>query len=351
MPPTSLSADAYQLPELISGSMQNQLGTFSATASGMPDLKAAQNTYGGMQLLRDVTVGRFYPMLSVRADLLDCRQAYQLLENDKKNLSPDQWEKYAGDYGREAVEAFLKCDLKEDLLISVVPESFMPETPSQKLMKTTGYFEFLGSVAPILNPESAAHVAEQFGQPNSLVGFDSEYSIATGQIEIFKAISDEIVNELGDVPTYDLNHPTTFQLALLVLQTANIPIVPEMDNTETLTNAYQDYWRKDDGRGASNLLKAVLTLRVEELKQGMATAMMDDAKLALEAQQPLQEAQMAEEQAINEQMQAQNAQTEEAETAKVEDERNFQTVNKMVDLEESERGRQHQKELAQMKQT
>lgn len=348
LPPSSLSSDVYALPESIQGSMQNQLGTFSASASGMPDLQAAQNTATGMQLFRDLTVGRFFPMLAVKADALDREQFYQILENDRKHMSPDEWQKFAGDYGREAVKAFLQCDLRRDLLITVVSESFMPETPSQKMLKTQGYMQAVAGMmqSGMADKEMMAHVAAQYGMSQNLVSFDASYSVAVEHIGVFEEICNIITEQFGDVATYSLQDEMTFSMALLVLQQANIPVIIEMDDAETLINAYQDFWRKDQGRGASNLLKAVLTLRVEEIKQATAQNMQQDALLAMEAQRPIQEQQMAEQQAAmaeqNAAVQEQQAMQMEAEAMKDGEDKAFQAAMKSADLEEAERQRQHE---------
>lgn len=353
MPPASLTSDAYALPEAIQMTMQMQAGTFSATGSGMPDLKAAQNTYSGMQLYRDITVGRFYPMLSVRADELDAKQAYQFLENDKKYLTPKEWEKFAGDYGAEAVRAFLACDLKKDLLITVVPESFMPSTPAQKLMKTQGYLEILGVAAPLMNKEMNAYLAAQYDIPESLIGFDAGYSIGVAHIETFQEICDMITEAQGDIPTSSLQDPIALQMGQLVLQTANIPVVPELDNLDAITEAYTDWWQKDQGRAASNLLRATIALRMMEIKQGIAMSAAGDAELAMMAQQPMQDAQM-EQEAQRQAMEGQgdpNAEAQmQAEQQENESSRAHEAEQKQFDAEEAQKQRDHEMTMTEKEQ-
>lgn len=359
MPPSSLSSDAYAVPESIKGSMQNQLGTFSSSASGMPDLKAAQNTASGMQLFRELTVGRFYPMLKRRADSLDREQAYQLLCNDQKNMTAKEWEMFAGDYGHEAVEAFRACDLREELLINVVDESFMPQTPSQKLSKTVEYYGFAAQTAGMLSQEATAHVAEQFGMPAHIVGFNAAYSMAMEQVEALSSMSRAIAQQVGDVPTYDLNNPQTLAAAGFVIEQVGIPIVPELDDTVACIEAIRDYWQTDAGRSAPNLLKAVLVMRVEQLKTAAAEGTRDDALLAKAIAQPLEEADAAEQEAAmaaqsEQQQQAAAQQMEaeamrmEAEIANVEKDREFQAAMKAADFAESERQRQHDARQARM---
>lgn len=288
LPPAPLAPDAYAMDQALQGIMQNQMGTFSATAAGMPDLKAAQNTYGGMQLLRDITVGRYYPMLSVRADALDKEQAYQLLLLDQKHLSMEQWELVKGEYGAEGVKYFLEADLREELLIGVTAESFMPEMPSQRLAKTMGYAEFVAQFQVDPSSELASHVAEQFGIPKSIAGIEPARAIAYKMIDAFKEQADGIAGELGDIPTFNPEDPTALQIAELIIEAAQLPISGLMDNIGAIVDAMKDWWNSDEGRTSSNALKAAVIVRVRELQaEGVKEAQINQ-QMALAAQQPLQ---------------------------------------------------------------
>ena len=68
LPPSPLSADAYAIEDRFDAEMQLNLGTFAGNGQGLADMKAVQDTAAGMQMWREMTVGRFFPMLAVRAD-------------------------------------------------------------------------------------------------------------------------------------------------------------------------------------------------------------------------------------------------------------------------------------------
>jgi hypothetical protein len=306
LPPAPLSPDAYNMDSQMQGVMQAQLGTFSSSSSGMPDLKAAQQTYGGMQLLRDITVGRYYPMLAVRSDSLDKEQAYQLLLNDQQHLSMEQWQQVKGDYGAEAVEAFLKCDLREELIIAVTPESFMPEMPSQKLSKTMAFAEFIANAQMPLENELAAYVGQQFGIPSTIAGGEAARSIAIAQIDAFKEQAMAIAQELGDLPSFDLEDEMVAQIAQVIVQAANMPVSGLMDNTAAIIDCMRDWWSSDEGRIAPNVLKAAITFRVRELQEASVKETQINVTYDMMAQQPVMEMQA-------EQQQAAQAAAEEAE--------------------------------------
>jgi hypothetical protein len=350
LPPSPLSPDAYAMDQALQGIMQNQMGTFSATASGMPDLKAAQNTYGGMQLLRDITVGRYYPMLSVRADTLDREQAYQLILLDQKHLSQEQWDLVKGEYGAEGVKYFLEADLREELLIGVTAESFMPEMPSQRLAKTMGYAEFVAQFQVDPSSELASHVADQFGIPKSIAGIEPARAIAFKMIDAFKEQADGITSELGDIPTFNVEDPTALQIAELIIEAAQIPISGLMDNVGAIIDAMKDWWNSDEGRTSPNALKAAVIVRVRELQaEGVKEAQINQ-QMALAAQQPLQNVQAeqeaamadAEEQAVI----AQNMKELAVEDARLQSEdKRLQQEDKRLEQDAAERRAQREHEI------
>lgn len=312
LPPSPLSSDAYAMDQEVQGIIQAQLGTFSSSASGMPDLKAAQQTYGGMQLMRDITVGRYYPMLAVRADALDKEQAYQFLINDQKYLSMQQWSKIKGDYGADAVKAFLECDLRDELIVAVTPESFMPEMPSQKLSKTMAFAEFLAQSQMDPASELASYVAEQFGIPKSIAGIEPAKAMAHKMLDAFKEQAIAIAGQLGDIQSFELEDPMVEQMAQLVVDAAQMPISGLMDNVGAIIDSMKDWWSSDEGRVAPNVMKAAVVLRVRELQAaGVKEAQINQA-YAMAAQAPLQQQQQAQQ----EQMQAAQEQAAVVEGAK-----------------------------------
>lgn len=370
LPPSPLSSDAYAMEERIDGEIQMLMGTFSGTQNGMPDLKAVQDTAAGMQMWREMTIGRFYPMLETRADCLDREQAYQLLENDQKYLSPEQWEKIRGDYSEEAVNEFLKCDLREELIIEVVPESFMPVTTSQKQAGLMGWSKFILETQSAPDSEIGAYAAGLFNMPKTLVSNDSFESMAHVAIDAFKEQCNAVIADpdLGDLSNYDLEDPMTRMMAELMLDQANVPISFKMDNLTVIADTMKDWWATDEGRNSSNLLKATVLLRMEEIDGAAISKMQDEQAKAMEAQRPAMEAQQ---QQANAQMQQQNAANQaqmdaqaqqeqakaDADDRKRSEDMTAKAVEKTVDIEQAEAGRafqaqeaekqrQHEKEMA-----
>lgn len=353
MPPSPLSGDAYQIEERIDGEIQAQLGTFAGNSVGAPDLKAVQDTAAGMQMWREMTVGRFFPMLATKADALDKEQAYQFLLNDQKYLSQEQWQELKGDYGEEALKLFLNCDLRKELVIEVVPESFMPASTAQKQANIMGWTQFIMNTQTPPNSELGAYVAEQFSIPKQIIGHDAHYAVATAMIGAFKTQADQVIAEFGDVPSFDLQDPMIATLAALVVEEAKAPFDAEMNDPNIITDALKDWWVKDTGRASSNLLKAAVLFRMAEIKGKMVIKAQQDQMYAMAAQEPqmqMQQEQAAQQQAMQAEQQAMQAEQQmaqqEAQNAREDEkwERDMQarTVEKLVDIEQKDKERAEQ---------
>lgn len=352
LPPSPLSPDAYNLEDRIDQSMQSQIGAFSATGAGSPDLKAVQDTASGFLAYREMAVGRYGPMLSVAADALDKAQAYQFLVNDQKNLTDKQWEQVRGEYGAEAVKMFRQCDLRKELLIEVVSDSYLPTSTAQKQGQVRAFGQTLMEMQIPPNSELGAYIGAQFHIPEHLVGFNSQYNTARSQIEVFAQVAEMITEQFGDVATPNLQDPKTLQLAQVVLQESNEPFNPELDDGVAMIEALKDWWATDAGRDASNLLKATVSLRVREIKAGGAQAMADEQALAMAAQAPQmqteQEQAAQQEASANEMAVAERLADEMSATEQQEREAEKEAGKQMLQMAENEAERENRLELAKI---
>lgn len=342
MPPISLSSDAYMLEDKDDQLMQLQLGTFSGSASGMPDLAAIKNTATAYLAYRNTMVGRFAPMLAAKADRLDREQAYQFLENDQKHLAPEQWKLIAGDHGTEAVKAFMACNLRDELVIEVVGETYMPTTRQDGQAKVSAFSEFLASgVDP--QSEFAAFAADKFDVPLHLISFNVVHDATLVDIDKMREVAEMITSELGDVPTIDVKaDPKVLQLAQLVISEAGLEVTPSMDNHAAVIDALKDWWNTDAARSATNLLKASAILLEQMHQLAIAQDAASQMELQMIAQAPMMEQQQAEQQAAQEQeMAAQQEQAEQAQQGEI--------LNKVVDVAQQERDRETDLEKERIK--
>ena len=357
LPGSPLSTDAYEMSNTLNQQMQMVLGTFSGNQLGAPDLQAVKNTAAGMQMWREMTVGRFYPMLAVRAEMLDQAQAYQLLENDQKYLTPQQWQEVKGDYDEEGLKAFLNCDLCKELVIEVADNSFMPKSLSQMQAGLEGFGMFVANTQTPPDSEMGSYAAEIFGIPEHIFGKEATVSAAYVAIGLFKDQADPIVQELGDIPSFDINDPQVSMLAQLVVEEANSPISFEMDDLSTYADALRDWWKTDDGRNASNVLKAAVHYRMKEIDLAAVQKTQKELTLQMASQQPMiqaqQQAAMAQSQAeaqangANDEAQRQHeADIADREQANNEQQMQAEAVGRAMDSEQSDV--EHQRQMQMM---
>jgi hypothetical protein len=349
LPPAPLAGDIYQLAGERKMSMQAHLNAFAGNAPDAPDLKAVQDTATGYLAWRNMMVGRLGPMLAAAADALDREQAYQFLENDQKYLTPEQWEKVKGDYGADGLKAFLHCDLPSELIVEVSGESYMPMSLQDERAKAGAFVQLVTEAQIDPSSEMGAFIGSKYDIPKSLVGFDAQKSIAYEMISAFKAISDDIIKELSDIPTFDLMLPAAAQMGALIVQVADRPISFKMDDLPSMAETFKDWWVTDEGRGSSNVLKAAVLTRMAEIDAAMVQKSNEDFQLQQAAQASAIQAEQAQMAAQNEAAasQAQAQQDAEADAAEREDANKevdmiAQATTKVMDSEEKDKEREYQ---------
>jgi hypothetical protein len=277
--PASLSAEIYGIAEKSEASIQNKIGAMSS-GGGLADAQKWGDTATAISIKRDLAVGRFSPDLELMADQLDKEQAYQFLLNEQKFFTPKQWEECKGEHGLDAVKAFLECDIRRDLVVSITPGSYMPKSDAQMQAKLMGYAQLLPLLANIQNPELMAYASEVFGIPEHLGGWNSDRAHANKVIRRFEALADLFIEQYGDLPTNSLEpvpgpdgQPASSP-ALLVAQRINdyskMPVDIFLDNHQALADAYRDWRTTDEGQNASNALLAAVALRVNLHQEGIA---------------------------------------------------------------------------------
>jgi len=187
----------------------------------------------------------------------------------------------------------LEADLREELIIAVTPESFMPEMPSQRLSKSMAFAEFIANAQMDPNSELAAYVGDQFGIPKSIVGLDATKARAYEMIDRFREQAKTVSEQFGDAPTFDVEDPMVAQIAQVIVDAAQMPVSGLMDNTVSMIDVLRDWWLTDEGRTSSNLLKAAIVLRGRELQMAQVKELQTDQMHAMMVQQPMQEMQAA----------------------------------------------------------
>jgi hypothetical protein len=324
-PATTLGPDVYAIRPKASEAIQAKTGAMSSSGSGgMSDTQKWGDTATAISIKRDLAVGRFSPDLQLMADLLDREQAYQFLENEKEFFTPEQWKELKGEYADETVKDFLKCDVRRDLNISIVPGSYMPKSDAQVQSKFITLAQLLPEVIQTGNPELVAHAFEVFGMPERMGAWTSDRSSAARITERYRALTDKYIEEFGDVPAPNLEDPMVRQVVELMDRHANAPIDVFLDNHDALAEAYRDQRATDEGREWSNLLIACISKRVLEHQAGRGKQQQMVARVAQMAAEP-----------IKEEVDAEAAAAEEKEAAATE----AQMIGQMVQYNDADENR------------
>lgn len=348
-PGTALSAEIYGIGDKAESSIQNKIGAMSGTGSGgLADSQKWGDTATAISIKRELAVGRFSPDLELMADQLDRPQARQFLENEQEFYTPGQWEREKGEYGDEALKAFLNCDVSRDLIISVAPGSYMPKSDAQVQAKLVAYSELIPLLAQMQNPELIAYAAETFGIPESLGGWNSDKSYANKLVRRFQALADLFIDQYGDLPSADLEtFPQALAIARQIDNYAKMPVDVFLDNHEAIIDALKDWRATDEGRDASNVLLAAVDFRVLKHQEGIAKQGQMLNRIQIAAAEPMQEVAAEEQAATTEAQNAANEQArDDAETQMIAD-----AGKELMNHAERDDQRTHESEMLEKKQS
>lgn len=334
--------EAYTLAEDLRQRMLNRTGAMTSTGAGMPDIQAVAKTATAYRLWYEHTLGRRGPMLALRAEM-EVEQAYQILEMKQAFLCRAALEYVEKECGSEALEWFMKCNIRRDLQIEAVPGSWMPQTESQ----LKGEFqEFLGILAPIVaaKPELIDRIIAKASE--LYTAFDvSEHQADTteAQLRLEKLLKvAEFVEseaEKQGIPTIimtttdnvNFNYAPVPPLVEMVMrQTAkglkiihvadpsqpptgfeNYPLDLMLDDHKELEKVYIDYLKTAEGRRRSAFTRACLNYIAVAHKKALFAFEREMQRYALAAQEPALEAELIANDAMHDQQLAQNEQLHE----------------------------------------
>lgn len=372
--PSRGAPEAHVLDDKLAGSMQQRVGAFS-TQGDAPDIKAL-GTATGMALMNEHTIGRRSPMLQLRTEM-EIEQAYQILELRQKHWPEQMYKGVEKDIGGDAVRWFRELDIRGDIEIEVLQDSWMPKTDAQKRMDFREHIELI-TPALQLKPELIDKFVEQAAElyeGGNLDDVVSDETEAETRLEtLFKVV--EFVESQG-LPVTDMEGNPLPQAVMAVLGNvakmvkivslpsdpmAGAPLDVLLDRHTSFCEVYSEWLKSSEGRDASQFTRACVrnlyelhiqadTMQKQKLLQNemAAQAPMMQAQAEAEMAQGQQQAE-AQSQANQEQAQLQQQQAETDQAAR-EDEaereifsRVSESEEREAEREESERQRQHERE-------
>lgn len=291
------TSNAGGLREQIAGSMQQRYGSWSVSGGGAPDIKQA-STATGAAIVQENAMGRMMPSLALQADA-EVERAYQILEIRQKNWPDAMYETFDRKVGGDAGRWFRECNIRRDIRIEVVPNSYFPQTESQRRADFGEYLAIAMNLGAPRDPKIAESLlkraGELYGRGIELERFQNDRVEARIRLERMNQVAKfieknvQVYNELGIRP----------EMVDLALRRSNL--IPEepgavvntaLDRHSQYEESYSDFLLSTEGRSATPFQRAVIAKAIElhrkaEVKQAQYMKM-----LSYEAQIPDKQAEV-----------------------------------------------------------
>jgi hypothetical protein len=391
----TLSAHVPAFRQALIEDQQYSIMSFPETAGATS--QGGQKTLGGyLQQLEQGTTGQ-RPMLANRAEA-DCKSAEQWLRHAQQYMTGERGAKLDGQFGQAGWRWFKASDIPSDFHVTFEPDSFMPQTGTQRRARRAAFIEAVTSIVETLVQLPREHdlyplltnflkgtaqdfgvsIEEDMGQQDTrraqiklekfkaaveyvgdggmTVAPDFQIDPATGQPAIEPATNQPVPNPQAGQPIPD---PEALN-AILNL----VPYMPEIDGPGAKTQL--DFFRSavlalDDDAEENPLLVAVICAEMQRLKQADVMKGAEDTAMAIGKQGPamqLQAAQQGQQQAAQVQGEQANAQREDqrrSEDAAVEAQKREQDFGEKEaqrghEASETDKQHRHEQSLAGMKQ-
>lgn len=275
--PSQPPGEAYQLGEEIKGQMQQRAGAFSTT-SDAPDVKA-MGTATGIATLSEQASGRRGPALQLYAQM-EVEHAYQKLELRQKFWPEKMFEAAARDLGQESIKWFRECNIRRDISITVVPDSWMPRTDEEKQMRLQQYLALTGSIMAAKGDMKM--LDEVLRKANEIFGADLDFGdtekqsveamLRLDKLRDVAAFTESTFGEMLYAPDGSISEEAmtlAFTETAKMLRINHTPVSPQdifadlpidamFDTHAEFEEAYTDWLRSAEGQQASPFLRSLV---------------------------------------------------------------------------------------------
>jgi hypothetical protein len=274
LPAGNPPGEAYQMGEQIKGEMQSRVGAFS-TQSDAPDVKA-MGTATGIAAISNQSSERRSPALQLYAQMT-VDQAYQALELRQKYWPQKMYGPIAKDLGSDAVKWFMECNIRQDINITVLPNSWMPRTETQKQAGLQAFLQLTGQLIaakgdPKLLDEVIRQGNEVFGGGINFGDFESESIEAQLRLDKLREVGEFVEQQFGE-QIYDemgmirqeaiaLAYSGAAELLRIVGSEPNmfssVPLDPMFDTHTEFEESYTDWLKTAEGRGSTAFIRTLV---------------------------------------------------------------------------------------------
>jgi len=357
VPPLTLSAEPMNMMQLI---IQGK-GDVTQVQPAMIGQAQPGEPYHAQLLQKQQSLGLLAPAGLSKASA-KVRWAIQQLRLAQEHWTDEDTEEMLRlnpEWTEDFIDAFLQCDLEQDLVIDFQEGSEIPRSLIEREIQLRQFMTDVMALAQfnptILTPETINDLLTRIAQSG---GVEIDLNNAESDLRLAEARYTKIRGFIGQTkvpPVPEL----IMQLSLQI--TAQPDLTPLLFEThQTHIEFYSDKLRNESARDEPDyLLMGCLQTMIDLHQQKEVQAAQRQMQMQLAAQMPAmqmaqeqEQQQMAQEQEQG-QIEAERGQAERQEQAQQQQtqaqaERDHTLLQRAIDMEESERGREHQTKLAKM---
>lgn len=259
---------------------------------------------------------------------LRCAKKYWTDEDTEELL------KLNSEWSEDHIQAFLDCDIDQDLIVNFVAGSDVPQSLIEREVKLQNLLQqlmALGQVAPeFVNPTMLNEILSELTEAT---GVDIDVNNNESNERLAETRYDQLMMMVKEVPP--VNDP--MMISALVQQIISLPNFQPLPNEgfEVIIEFYADKCRAEAAKDNLNMLLIACLNALIALEQ---QAMVAQGQLKMQMQLAIQAPAM-------QQQEQQIAQQQEQEAQASAQEQEMAQADKQQQIEETERGREHEKEL------
>jgi hypothetical protein len=279
------TSQAAGLREQIAGSMQQRYGSWSASGGGAPDIKAA-STATGAAIIQENAMGRMAPSLALQAET-EVERAYQLLELRQQNWPEEMYEKFDKKVGGDAGHWFRNCNVRRDIRIEVVPDSFFPQTQGKMRAEFGELMNIAMNLGVIQRDPKVAEslfkrASEMYGRGISLEQFQNDRVEARIRLERMNQVG-TFLESKSQVYVEGLPREEMVNLALkkcnLIPEEPGAAVNTALDRHSEYIENYTEALFTSEGRSYSPFVRSIISKCIElhrkaEVKQAQYMKML-----------------------------------------------------------------------------
>jgi hypothetical protein len=246
---------------------------------------------------------------------MEVEQAYQKLEMRQKYWCRKMYDSVAKDLGGDAVKWFMQCNIRQDISIKVAPNSWMPKTEEQKAIGFEKFLAVAGQIImakndPKMLDEVLRKANEVYGGEINFNDFETDNVEAQLRLDKLREVGAFVEQQLADL-IYDPEGGVNGQALLIAYsQTAemlrlnhtqadpadiffNLPMDVMFDTHAEFENAYTDWLKTAEGRGASVFVRTLVRQLAEYHIQAESYRLMKIKQYSMPAKLPDLEEELA----------------------------------------------------------